>query len=237
MHNSYKPLEVLLWAKAPQDAVTLVRPLLPRLFVRVLPGSTSDFARLAQQIRYDRLLILDSAARFQADVLGDWLERQRTDAPATLLCRKGQLASLSGRPLSLALDQFASALGQSTPSAVTPAAKAVAKQKPQAKEKQPAPAKAQVAPAGKAPPKPELSQQVKDTEAEIQRLETQLSQIDQDIAALEARYLLLADNTLEKQALKDQLEDQVLASCRLLVELKDTQDNLQELRIRSLCGQ
>jgi hypothetical protein len=39
---------------------------------------------------------------------------------------------------------------------------------------------------------------------------------------------------MEKQDLKDDLEEQVLASCRLLIDLKDAQDNLQELRIRNI---
>ncbi len=41
---------------------------------------------------------------------------------------------------------------------------------------------------------------------------------------------------MKKKDLKDDLKERVLASCRLLIELKDAQDNLQELRIRSICG-
>lgn len=67
-HNRYKPVEVLLWANATEEAVVLVRPLLCRLPVRVLSTKNKDFARLASQVRYEKIIVVDYPFRIDANI-------------------------------------------------------------------------------------------------------------------------------------------------------------------------
>jgi glycosyltransferase involved in cell wall biosynthesis len=64
-HNSYKPVEVLLWAKDTQQALTVIRPYLANFLTRVLPESTRTFGRIAQTIRYENSLIVDVPTSIQ----------------------------------------------------------------------------------------------------------------------------------------------------------------------------
>lgn len=234
-HNSYKPIEVLLWAKDSQQALATSRSYLSKLFVRVLPASTATLGRIGQQARYDNLLIVDLPTPITSDVLPGWLQRQQTDQNTAQLCRKPQIATLGDTALSTELAQLANQLGKPLPKeAPKPAPQA--KQPPPPEKPKPKPAAAPNKLKAKPQPKPELTQKISHTEAQIQHIEAHIAQTDEEITKLESQYLPLSENTPEKQALKDQLEDKVLASCRLLIDLKDAQDNLQELRIRNICG-
>jgi len=249
-YNSYKPIEVLIGAKDSQQAVGLTRPYMAKFFARVLPASIQTFSRVAQACRYDNCVIVDLPIQIQADVLPVWLQHKRSDLKTVLVGTKTEIEKLGETQLSSVLDQLAKKLGKSladktaVPMAAQPKAQPTKAAKPQPKEApkpaaqapQPEKAKAKPAPANKPQPNPEIVGKIQQTEAQIKQLETQLTQTDQSIAELEARYLPLPDDSMEKRDLKDDLEEQVLASCRLLIELKDAQDNLQELRIRSLCG-
>jgi glycosyltransferase involved in cell wall biosynthesis len=231
-HNTYKPVEVLLWAKDSQQTLATSRSYLARLFVRVLPASTNTLGRIGQQARYDNLLIVDLPTQITNDVVSGWLQSQQTNQNTTLLCSKQQFSTLADTALTTELNQLANKLGKPMPKLAPKAAPKPAqqaKQPPQPEKPKAKPAAAPNNPQAKPQPKPELTQK-------ISQIEAQIAQIDADIANLESQYLPLPENTPEKQALKGQLEDKVLASCRLLIDLKDAQDNLQEIRIRSICG-
>lgn len=233
-HNSYKPIEVLLWAKDSQQALAISRSHIAQLFVRVLTTSTNTLGRIGQQARYDNLLIVDLPTQITSDVLPGWVQQQQTNLNTALLYSKPQLATQGDTALNAKLAQLANQLGKPLPKAAP---------KPVSQAKQPSPSiqpKAEPAvpnkPQAKPLPKPKFTHKINQTEAQIQKIESQIAQADADIAKLENQYLTLPENTSEKQALKDQLEDKVLTSCRLLINLKDAQDNLQELRILSICG-
>ncbi len=219
-HNSHRPIEVLIWAKDSQQAVAITRPFIANFFTLVLPSSIQNFSRMAQACRYDNYMIIDLPTQIQADVLSGWLQRQQADLKSALVCTKAELEKLGETQISIALEQLAIKLGKTL--ADKPAASISTLTK--------------VQPAKLANWQQKEAPKIQQTEAQIQQLETQLSQTDQTITELEARYLPLPDDSMEKHDLKDDLEEQVLASCRLLIELKDAQDNLQELRIRRLCG-
>jgi GT2 family glycosyltransferase len=238
-HNTYKPIEVLLWAKDSQQALATTRAYLAQLFVRVLPSSTQTLGRIGQQARYDNLLIVDLPTPITSDVLPGWLQQQQTNQNTALLCSKPQLAALAEATMTTELAHLANKLGKPLPK---PAPQAAAKPAPQAKQPPPPekskakPSAASNKPQANPQPKPELAQKIRHTEAQIQQIEAQIAQTDADIAKLESQYLPLPENTPEKRALKDKLEDRVLVSCCLLLKLKNLQDNLQEMRIRSICG-
>jgi hypothetical protein len=245
-HNTYKPVEVLLWANDSPKALITSHPYLGKLFVRVLPAGTKSLHRVGQQARYDNMLVVDLPVKITNDVLLGWLQRQQTDLSSTLLCSKQQLTKLADAAPTLALTKMASKLGKPAPQTVPkstgqphkPATKAAqqAQQSPQPEKLKAKPAAAPNKPQSKLQPKSEFAQKIRQTEEQIQQIEAQLAQADGDIATLESHYLPQPEHAPEKQALKDQLEDKVLTSCRLLIDLKDAQDNLQELRIRSICG-
>lgn len=113
-HNSCKPIEVLLWAKDSQQALATSRAYLAKLFVRVLPASTHTLGRIAQQARYNNLLIVDLPTQITSDVLPGWLQHQKTNLNTALLCGKQQLSTLSDTALTIELTQLANKLGKDT---------------------------------------------------------------------------------------------------------------------------
>lgn len=221
---------------------------------------------LVSRARFGVLLFLDAGGKFGGDVLPGLVqglgkegrlvfqdEKSPFGAPAVLVT-KDVLSALDNMPADMRTAELASRMGanaaqpvvqQSGPAKNKPAPKPappVAKTQRVATQTQAQPAKtaqpAKAIPVQQSlkPDQAELNPQIQEMEKQIGLLEAKIIQADTNVIDLEKQYLPLPDNTPEKQALKDQLEDQVLASCRLLVELKDAQDNLQELRIRSICG-
>jgi len=81
-----------------------------------------------------------------------------------------------------------------------------------------------------------LPGRIQQAEIQITQLESNLDNIYKKINELEQRYLSLPNSSTKKKSLKNKLEETVLTSCRLLSDLKDAQDSLQELRIRKVCG-
>ena len=233
--NTYKPVEILLWAKDSQIALASCRPYIAKIFVRVLASSTNTLGRIGQQARYDNLLIVDLPTQITGDVLPNWVEEQQTNQNTALLCAKQQIATLTDTALATELTILAKKLGKSlpkhSPQTVAPTIEPPAPEKSKTRLSA-APNKSWIRPV----PKPDLTQKINQTEAQIHQIGVQIAQTDTEIAKLESQYLPLPEKTPEKQALNDQLEDKVLASCRLLIDLKDAQDNLQELRIRKICG-
>jgi GT2 family glycosyltransferase len=245
-HNSYKPIEVLIWAKDSQQAVGLTRPYMAKFFARVLPASTQTFSNVARACRYDNCLIVGLPTQIQADALPVWLQQKRSDLKTVLVGTKTEIEKLGETKLSSELEQLANKMGKNlsgkaaTTATAQPEAQLAAKPQPKEDPKsapntpQAEKVKAKPAPANTPQLSPEIAGNIQQTEAKIIQLEIQLTQTGQSIAKLEARYLPLPDDSMEKQDLKDDLEEQVLASCRLLIDLKDAQDNLQELRIRNI---
>jgi GT2 family glycosyltransferase len=241
-YNTYKPIEVLLWTQNGQQGLSICRPYLSHCFIRVLPASLNNLARIAQQARYENLLIVDLPTLIVDDVLYGWLQGQETGLATAFLCSKQAIISLAESPLNIALPQLTKLLGKPVPIEAELRSSEKSKTltiKSSESPTQPAPlpektkSKSVVGPEKKSQSNIEFAEKILQAETQIQRLQAQLTQIDSDIATLESRYLSFPDNSKEKIDLKDDLEERVLASCRLLIELKDAQDNLQELRIRS----
>ena len=236
-HNRYKPLEVLLWANAAQDAIALVRSLLPRLFVRVLPTKADGFARVAGQARYDNILFMDSSARIRSDVLAGWLKHQKTDMAATLLCQKSQLVALANQPVTLPLDQVANCLGQPVPQAprhpkkqsaqfqVQPAAKPItAAQKSIQSD---ANRKAQT----KKIQYSDLDQHIAVLEKDLQRMDDELITKYNEIEHMSAHYDTLSEASNEAQKLKKKIKEYACEANAILHALKRKYDDLECLRI------
>lgn len=93
-HNSYKPIEVLLWAKNTQDAIPISLKYLSQIFIRVLPASMSNMGRIGQQARYNKLMILDLPMIMQFDCLLQWIAVHKTDQVKASLYSKKQFEEL-----------------------------------------------------------------------------------------------------------------------------------------------
>ena len=91
-HNSYKPIEVLLCASKPLEAISKMRPLMRNLLVRVLPSTAAgDIFNLICKAIYKDILIVDPATRFQTDILPEWIKNRCTNVETALLCTKNNV--------------------------------------------------------------------------------------------------------------------------------------------------
>lgn len=223
-HNSCQPLEILLWANNTKRALNLSSKYLGNFLIRVLPTTINSLARMAQKACYDNILIIDFPIQINSDVLSSWLQRHETDQKNALFSTKILLCGLADTELNSELSLPVFNLGKPEP-----------QNKPEAAPEGNS-TSASSKPLEKSQPNPQLTQKVSQGEEQIQQIAAQIAKVDEEIASLETQYLPLPESTPEKQELKYQLEDKVLASCRLLINLKDAQDKLQELRIREICS-
>lgn len=238
-YNSYKPIEILLWAKDSPQGLAISRAYLTQLFVRVLPPSTSTLNKVAREARYDNLLVIDLPTQITSDVLPDWLQQRQIGEHTVLLCNNSLLANMVEVNLTTEFAKLAEMLRESPPKTVgrgDPGAIAQIKRSLPKHQGKSGPSGEPHQSRQKESPEPLLIQNIRALEEQIKQIETRMAQMDNDLEKLERQYQNLPDGTLEKQSMKDRLEDLVLTSCRLLIELKDAQDNLHELRIRNTCG-
>jgi glycosyltransferase involved in cell wall biosynthesis len=92
--NSYRPIEVLLWANNTQQALATSGKFITQIFVRVLPEVTPSLGRVGQQARYDNLLIVDLPFKVTGDVLHQWTQQDKTSNPRATLYRKQDFVKL-----------------------------------------------------------------------------------------------------------------------------------------------
>lgn len=111
-HNNYKPIEVLIWAKDSNIAVSIVRPYMAKFFTLVLPAKTKSFGRVAQTCRYTNCLIVDMPTQILGDVFQDSLLRKQIDLKNSLLCTKTDLEKLGDTQIIVALNQISKKLGK-----------------------------------------------------------------------------------------------------------------------------
>jgi hypothetical protein len=238
-HNSYKPIEVLLWAKNVQQALNMSSSYITQIFIRVLPTGMTTLGRINQQARYDNLLVVDLPFKITGDVLHDWAHQKVTNQINSIWSNKQQTSTLIETPLNTKLEELAMLLGQPLSYAkvkVAPLLKSEPKHSPSIEKPQYIITVSPNKPTEKSKNKSDLDEKILLNIKKIHEIEMKITQIDCDIAQLESQYHLLPENTPEKQAIKDVLKDKVLASCSLLINLKDAQDKQQELRIHSICG-
>jgi len=113
-HNSYKPIEVLLWVNDSHQALTTIRVYLTKFFVRIVPAKINILKHLGKQARYENILIIDLPIKFEDDVLNGWIQNKKSDLKAALLCDRQQLAKLSDLTFTIELGQLASRLEKLT---------------------------------------------------------------------------------------------------------------------------
>lgn len=243
-YNTYKPIEVLLLSKDDRQAVAIAGSFMNTFFTRVLPCSVKTFSRVIQTSRYDNCLIVDMPTQIQADVIATWLMLKQADLKNVLFCSKLDFRKLTNTdtitPLAQLADQIvlnrsseAILINNAHPKSITSQHNVVTK--PTAKLPQTKKVGAKTVNADRHHQDAKITVEINQAEANIMQLKSQISQTDQTIAELEAKLLSLPKNNSDVPTIKNQLEGIVLSSCRLLIELKDAQDNLHELRIRSIC--
>ena len=110
-HNSYKPIEVLLWANNTQKALATSGKFITQIFVRVLPASTPSLGRVGQQARYNQLLIVDLPMRMKSDCLLRWINSDRAEEAKALLCSKMHAQMISDLDMNSALTVLAERVG------------------------------------------------------------------------------------------------------------------------------
>jgi len=232
-HNTHTPIEILLWAKDSHRALPICRPYVSQLFVRVLPVSAQQLNRIAQKASYNTILLISLPMQIMSDVMPTWLQGNIPTRENVVLCTKQQLIALADDiTITQSLECIAHSLGFLIPPLTVPPPDHPAEPK-------------QTAPLCSAPStpcrvghqsKPNPTGRIQQAEIQITQLESNLDNIYKKINELEQRYLSLPNSSTKKKSLKNKLEETVLTSCRLLSDLKDAQDSLQELRIRKVCG-
>lgn len=113
-HNTYKPVEVLLWANNSQKALATSRNYLSTFFVRILPASTRTLGRVSQQARYDNILIVDLPTKLKSDLLPELMKQQRTNLKTVLVYNKKQHFGLIDTLMTVSLDKLAARIGKPT---------------------------------------------------------------------------------------------------------------------------
>lgn len=238
-HNSYKPVEVLLWAKNAQQALNMSSNYITQIFIRVLPAGLTTLGRIYLQARYDTLLIVDLPFKVTGDVLHGWAQQKVTNKANSILTDKEKISTLVDTPLDTNHEELAMVLCKPLSydnTKVAPLLKSQPKHLPSIEKAKYITTVSPSKPTEKSKTKSQLEEKILLSEQKIQGIELEITQIDVDIAYLENQYHLLTENTPEKQALKDALKEKVSASCGLLIDLKDAKDKQQELRVRSICG-
>lgn len=110
--NTYKPLEVFLWAKNSKQALEISQTYLTRIFIRVLPRSLSSFGRITHQIRYPNIVLVDLPFKFESDVVSHWVLQQKTDSKAVMICNKQDFALLAKSSFTTPINQLADTIGR-----------------------------------------------------------------------------------------------------------------------------
>jgi hypothetical protein len=90
-NNSYKPVEVLLWAEDSQQALAIRRVYFVKIPVFILPPGKSKLRRIIQQVRYNKLLFVDLPLRITTDCILHWVSAGKSDNEKALLCEKMHL--------------------------------------------------------------------------------------------------------------------------------------------------
>ncbi len=107
-HNSYKPIEVLLWATNTHQALATSGKFITQIFVRVLPASTPSLGLVGQQARYNKLLVVDLPMRMKSDCLLRWFNADRAEEEdKALLCSKMHAQMISDLDMTTALTVLA----------------------------------------------------------------------------------------------------------------------------------
>lgn len=112
IHNTYKPIEVIILTKDCQRATDLTRQFMTKFFTCVLLSSNQTLSRFAQKCRYRNCLIVDLPTRIKADILEDWIQRNQADLETTLFCTKAELQMLNDIQVTSALKKIANKLGK-----------------------------------------------------------------------------------------------------------------------------
>ncbi|NEP91298.1 MAG: glycosyltransferase [Okeania sp. SIO2C2] len=77
-YNTHKPVEILMPAAQPQEALSVIKPFIPRVLIRLLPpeimSAQAPMSKIAKTARYGKILFLDESAVFESDVLPKLLE-------------------------------------------------------------------------------------------------------------------------------------------------------------------
>lgn len=109
-HNTYKPIEVLLWVEDSKKALEFFLPYMRNFFVRILPPRGSNIRRIAQQARYDHLLVANLPLTLNRDFLPLWVQQQQADINSVLFCSRDSLSTLTEISLDVGLPRLAKLL-------------------------------------------------------------------------------------------------------------------------------
>lgn len=106
-YNTHKPVEILLPAVNPQEALSVIKPFIPRVLIRLLPpeimSAQAPMSKIAKTARYEQVMFLEQHIIFERDLLPELLKRlsankvgavRNSELPSTLLCRREPLAKL-----------------------------------------------------------------------------------------------------------------------------------------------
>ncbi|NES77031.1 MULTISPECIES: glycosyltransferase family 2 protein [unclassified Okeania] len=106
-YNTHKPVEILMPAAQPQEALSVIKPFIPRVLIRLLPpemmSSQAPMSKIAKTARYEQVMFLEQHIVFERDVLPGLLKSlsgcreeavRNSELPSTLLCRREPLVKL-----------------------------------------------------------------------------------------------------------------------------------------------
>ena len=238
-HNSYKPIEVLLWAKNTQEAVVVIYKYISQIFARVLPASATTLGRFSQQASYENLLIVDLPFKITDDVIPSWLQQKIISQSKAILTNKSQISALVDialdteyQDLEKRLELHLSLVKEKLPKLGKQKSKL--KQRLQIEKPEPQITIPLDKLSEKELAKADLQGKITKAETEIHEIEAQIALTNADIAKFDIQYHFLSENSLEKQALKVYLNTKVSTSSRFHITLKNSREYLQDLYIKNI---
>lgn len=102
-YNTHKPVEILIPAHKPQEALSVIKSFISHVLIRLIPpeilSEQGSLAKVAKAARYEQILFADKSAVFERDLLPELIRRLKTkkvemvnhyqdESPSFLLCRR-----------------------------------------------------------------------------------------------------------------------------------------------------
>jgi glycosyltransferase involved in cell wall biosynthesis len=226
-YNSYKPVEVLLWAKDSKQALALARLFINVLRVSVLPAVLTDEKDAVRHAKYENVLIIIMPYIFEDDLIEKWIFRKRSDIAQVSVCTKNfanetDILHGSRSNEKITLNNGEKAKEKNIVITTHPLVHDFGQINKKSIEVL----------GEKNFERGTADLEIEATEQQIHEIMKNLSMIEREIEILDTSYLNQKEHDPVRNGLSKQLEIKIIESSRLMMALRVSNVILHELRIR-----
>lgn len=112
-NNTYKPIEILIWAIDSRKALSLIQRYMANFFLRVLPPETKTFGRVVSSCRYHNCMIVDMPVSINGGLLATWVLNKNINQESLMICSGDELQTLADLPFGTAISELITLLSKS----------------------------------------------------------------------------------------------------------------------------